>query len=447
MRRVVLRAAGLVVAVSVLVAFGVLTFLRLDGARRLESAAAEIERVAGPVDPAAYQPPAVPASENAALPVLDAVGWLDAQSGEGWFRGEVGRLALGNHSAPEDWTADDWLRARHVVDAAGGLFGIVDRAAGRPRSSFNLDYSAGPWMEIPNLLGTLQVGNLLFARARIAWRDDDLEEAVRSVEALGAVRHVLEREPPLIFQLVGSAVETLQYRAIQEGLAVAGWDRLGAERLRRLRQSAGSPVDGERFDQIMGAEGATLHMAVSGGAMNAGRESNGGGSPLRWLRGFSHQIYAQRGAALGLGYYARIAGVYSDLTYAEMLERPELFVQPSFGGPSMVVGLEDSVGRLKGTEELGQLCRLALDLAMVGAQSGSLPEELPSGLDGGRGPFTGRAPLYRRSEDGSANLTMPGAEALWWDEVRSAVDLDDPPAPLFTWHLAPHPSGGTVPGV
>jgi hypothetical protein len=428
MRRINLRRIGLAAAALVLVALAGLTAVRVHGSMTLDDAAARFEEAVGPLDFEAYRPPPVPDRENAALPILEAVERLEEGPGDDSWREEMGALKQSNRLAARDWSAGDVARARELVASRPGVLALLHRAAGRSGSSYRLDYAAGPEMEIPNLLLHLQAADLLFAEARLAWLDGRREDAVRSVEALAALRRALETEAPLIFQLIGQAVEVLQYRAIQDGLAVGG---LGPEALRRLRATTEGTARSELLRRSVGAEGSMVYSVREGGPYAetfAQTQGYYGRLQHRWL--------ADGWLGAGLDYYSSVAEAFPSVPYAEMLDHPALLRRPPTYRAPLVVDLRSSLGTFQGTEALARLARLALDLALAGAETGSLPEELPVTPEAGPGPFTGIPPVYERFMNGSATLSITGAEELWWSLKPGQVGRDQE-APPFTWRLAP----------
>lgn len=428
MDRIHLRRIGLAAAALVLVALAGLTALRVHGSMVLDDAVERFEVAVGPLEFEAYRPAPVPDRENAALPILRAVERLEERPEDASWREEMGALKQANRLAAGAWSAEDVARTRELVASRPEVLALLHRAAGRSGSSYRLDYTAGPEMAIPNLLLHLQGAELLFAEARLAWLDGRPGDAVRSVEALAALARALETEAPLIFQLIGQAVEVLQYRAIQDGLAVGG---VPAEVLRRLGTSVEGP---ERFDLLrrsVGAEGTMVYSVREGGPYaEALAETQGyyGRLQHRWL--------SDGWTAAGLDYYSSVAEAFPAVPYAEMLDRPALLRRPPMYRAPVVVDLRSALGTFQATEALARLTRLALDAALTGAETGSLPEELPATPEAGPGPFTGVPPVYERSAGGSATLSIPGAEALW-REVKAGHTAIETAAPLFTWRLAP----------
>lgn len=428
MKRITLRRIGLAAAALVLVALAGLTAVRVHGSMTLDDAAARFEEAVGPLDFEAYRPAPVPDRQNAALPILRAVERLEERPGDASWREELGALKQSNRVAAGDWSGEDVARARDLVASRPEVLALLHRAAGRSGSSYRLDYAAGPEMEIPNLLLHLQGADLLFSEARLAWLDGRPEDAVRSVEALAALRRALEIEAPLIFQLIGQAVEVLQYRAIQDGLAVGG---VGPEALRRLRASAEGTPRSELLRRSVGAEGSMVYSVRNGGPHAESFARTQG-----YYGRFQHLWLADGWVGAGLDYYSSVVEAFPSVPYTEMLDHPALLRRPPTYRAPLVVDLRSSLGTFQGTEALARLARLALDLALAGTETGSLPEDLPDAPEADAGPFTGIPPVYERSLNRLATITIPGADDLWRDLKPGRVGRDQE-APLFTWRLAP----------
>ncbi len=427
MTRTAYRRFGLAVAVFVLVALPAYTATRYHRAHQLDAAAERFERTVGPLETAAYQPPAVPAAQNA-VPVLEqATERLRAAGLGAAIPPAVRRKPI------EAWSADQLRGVRGVLSSQDETLALLHQAAARPRSSFDLPYDQGPEMPIPNLLMYLKAGDLLLAETRVAAADGDRQGAVRAVAGLGALTRSVAGEPPLVFQIVGHAEARRQYRAIRALLAAGPGDRSDLERLGAALPPARFA---ERFRGAVGAEGAVLYWARPTGpgaddvTAYLGKESaRAYGSP-------QGEVYVAR----GLEAYARVVAAFPGSSYGALRARPGLFAPPKPEPPladphlALVADLGLVVGEFKGTESLDRLARLALRLAGEGLRTGRYPDSL-AGLEGGGGPdpLTGSPLAYRRLADGSATLSVPGGEALWAKirpRRRLAGEED-----LFTWTL------------
>ena len=426
MRRITFRRIGLTAAAAALVVLVALTAFRVQGSMALDHAVETFEETVGPLDFEAYRPPSVVDRENAALPVLEAMARLEAESDDRWRR-EVAELRARNRRGAGAWSPDEVAGTRELLASRAEVLALLHRAARRTGSSYRLDYPAGPEMEIPKFLLTLEAAELLFAEARLAWLDRRPGDAVRAVESLAALARTLEAEGPLLFQIVGQSVEILQYRAIADGVATAGAE---PEALRRLRATAAERSRPDLLRRALGAEGSLLYALRRGGPF-----STAGGRARSFLAPGEDRLPVSRTVAAGLDYYREVVEAMPELSYAEMLDRPDLLAFPVDDGSGLVVELGTSVATFQATEALARLTRLALDLALEGAEAGTLPNRLPATPEAGPDPFTATAPVYQRAPDGSATLTLAGADELW-REVKPKAVRDPEEAPLFLWRLA-----------
>lgn len=438
MNRIHLRRLGLAAAALGLLCLALVTFLRLQGARDLERAARDFEAAVGPLELAAYRPPPAPAAENAAAAIEEAVELLEATAADREQPAAPADLRALNRRPLAAWTGEDRERVRGLVQENARALTLLHRAARRPASSFDLDYAAGPTMPIPPLLPHLRAGDLLLAEANLAWLEGRHEAGLAATEGLGAMGRALGREPPLVFQLFARWVERLHYRSIQNVLALGGLD---GPALRRLRGS-GDPIPARnRFLGVLGAEAALLYSIRPGGPA-VGTASDGFDElPYRWL---GHGYVAR-----SLEYYQRLGEAFPSASFAALRTRPELVppeASPLLPGTVSHFAFDwrGVIGGFKADESIAGLARLALAVALEGVASGSYPASLAGVGDSGADPFTGSGVRYERRADGSAVLSVPGAEELWREIDRRTV-REDGEAPLFTWELAP-PSGAPVAG-
>lgn len=427
-RRRALRRVGLVVAVVALVALATVTVLRLAGARKLAASAQRFEATVGPLDFEAYRPAEVPDSENASLPILEALDRLDLHGDAAW-RGETAWLHQANRRPAAAWSAEDWTRAGALLDRSGDVLEPLDRARGRSGASFDLDYAAGPGMEIPNLLRAIEAADLLMARARVAWNQGNPDDGVVAIEALAALAHALEAESPLVFQLMGHNIEVLQYRAIQDAVALRSWRPDDLPRLRRLAVTAEEHLRQDELRRALVSEAALLYSVRPDG-----KYAEVIASQRRWPRSFTYRWQGYDLVASGLDYYTRVAKTYPSLTAKRLTAEADATRPPRNGLDSLIImNLRPTLTIFGAVDSLRHLARQALDVADKGAAAGALPEALPAppAVD----PFFGVSAVYERAPDGSATLTLPGGDDTWErtrpSQARSADD-----APLFTWTLA-----------
>lgn len=431
MRRSTLRWIALVAAGVTLLGLAALTLFRAHGAREVDRAAQRFEFAIGPLDFEAYRPDDVADHDNAALPVLEANDRIERLKQD--LFAEITALRLASRRPASSWTPEEWQRAHSLLteDEVGSVLETLHRATGRAGSSFRLDYAKGAEMEIPNLLHAILAADLLFAEARVAWHDGRTEDGVAAVETQAALTRALKGEAPLIFQLVARGTEMAQYRAIRDALATGITD---PQRLAELRATTAERPRADSLRGPLGAEGAFLYSVRPGG-----RLARAAVDDRPWSEGLRHRWLGHHSIAAGLDYYVRTAEAFPRLTAAELAG--DRLSPPRGQSGQLVPDLRPTLETFKATESLRRLSRTALDLAAEGAESGSLPETLPAATE--PDPFTGRPPVYRRAADGSATLTVPGAEELWWSIRPGRIGKEDEAA-LFTWSLAP-PAGGASP--
>ncbi len=438
MTRTTYRRFGLAVAAFVLVALPAYTLNRYHQAHQLTAAADRFQRTVGPLETAAYQPPAVPAEENA-VPLLETATERLRSAGS------AAAIPPATRRKPiAAWTGQELSEVRDILASQETTLDLLYEAAARSRSSFDLPYEQGPEMPIPNLLMYLKAGDLLLAEGRVAAADGNREDAAHAIEALGALSRAIQNEPPLVFQVVGHAEARRQVRAIRANLAAGGGDRSDLE---RLRASLPPARFAESFRRAVGTEGAVLYWVRPSGP--------GAGEITGYLGKDSASAYdSPKGelyVARGLDSYVRVASVYAGSSYAALHRRAGFFAPPKPAPPltdphlHLVTDFGPTLGEFKGTESMDRLARLALQLADEGLRTGHYPDSL-AGLEGGSSPdpLTGSPVVYRRLGDGSATLSVPGAEALW-ETVRPRQHLPGE-EDLFTWalpSLAPARSGAS----
>ena len=84
---------------------------------------------------------------------------------------------------------------------------LLDAAAARPRSSWQLHYEKGFEVDVPPLLRLLQLSKLNAAMGRLAVEEGRIDDAITAARRGAAISSSLENEPILIVQLIRQAVE------------------------------------------------------------------------------------------------------------------------------------------------------------------------------------------------------------------------------------------------
>ena len=237
---------------------------------------AEREFVArwGPLEMASHRPAAVEEAANAARAVLAAAKLValptspvdaTARLYEGFAAGTEGNL-----------TAADRDAIRSVVRANTPALLILDEAAARPGSNWEIHYEWGIEAEVPPLLDILQLAKLNAAAGRLAVEDGQLDDALVALRRGGAIARSLEAEPIVIVQLVRMAVTRLDARLMR---LILGRLDPGPERLADLASLVKDDRPRQRTQQAMLAEAKALtgmFTARGGAARFGGREPHSG---------------------------------------------------------------------------------------------------------------------------------------------------------------------------
>lgn len=437
--------AGLVVLVLVWLLAG-----RVHAVRRLEAAREAFKRDVGPLELSAWASPPVPDEENAAIPIrAGAMGLVLSQED----RTLVGTWAMGSVPSP---TAEQVAALRRIVEANTAALESVARGARLERSNFDeelrselpeldakgqMSQPSGPKSRAP-LVGCINSGRLLRARARLAALDGDREQALGSLETVFSLARALYQEPLVLHQLIANAIERI---GLGETISVAlAGDTTPAElgRLQRMQLSTDLRAAWKRVQ----ATEALISMEAVSRARQSRRNPYGIGP---WER-LKDAVWGGADAAIGLelcqehiALFDQPAGLREPLSDRSTgANRIRWFllglVRPLDAAKEIIriVGTGETLrasARLQATAAQRTLVRLVLELRLSALRSGAYPPDL-SGFPGGAAPdpFTGKPLVYERKPDGSAVLSMPGGEALW-KEVTNGMPTPCP----FTVTLPP----------
>ena len=432
-RAVVLTLAALAALVLLSAAVG-----KALGPWALERAKQRFARELGPLDRWTREDPVPAEADNAALALRRAVGALRLTEEDVRRLREVA-------SSPEPPAEAEALRAllaRHAEALAW-----LDEAAARPHSSFAARaayFGGAPSAEDPSSL--LRTARLSTALGRLALAEGDDAGLERALGHLGALAAVLRRERVLVTSFLAGAVERSLYELLWRRAARPGGAELFAAVDRLLRRIESSP----------GLRDALATEAALSAALLRSRAEQGLDPPQTWgdrLRSLVSPWTAQH-------LEAELLDTYVDL--ARALERPPadqparlrrpvwlraLDVAFPWHGPRwlsslLIPNLLDSLHKERRLECERRLARLAVDLRLAAARQGAYPDRLPEGPPVA---LSGERPLFVRTPDGGAELSLPGAEARIRQEL-AGLRLDERDAPSrqlaaqaarMTWRLPP----------
>jgi hypothetical protein len=379
----------------------------------------EFTRKVGPLDPAAYASPSVPDGENAALWLRAAAAALTLSEAD---RGLIGDLSW---LRPDEWTAEQETAIERVFSRNAPALAMAERASTLPRSTLLL---SGP--EATNakyqssFLDLIRLARMIDQRARLAVKQRDWPVFRSGVAELACLGASLESESPLIGQLVGVACERMMFDAILVAMRSPATDRaalqgldatipridLAASWRRALGALAAGVHSGIVNPRDMFDQGSTnLEMAVP--------------SPEEYLR-----------IVLGIeGLAARPLGL--DPALADRLEKSKGLHKGRPTGDT----LASSLVRYQSLLTLRRMARIAIALRLAALDNGRYPGTLGAWSEASTpDPFTGGPLRYELRADGSAVISVPGAEELFnkINELKTSMP--------YTWVL-PAPGSGVPP--
>ena len=210
------RWAVRAIGVVLVLALGCLLVLRIVGARRMAAAEREFEAKAGPLPENLYASDRVPDEENAAILLragAEAVILLDKD------KARAGDLTM---TALRVWSHQDLAFLRDLLARNGPALELLRRTAGMTRSGFGLKDPADVDEELKTklpLLKLLWAQRLLFLDAQVALREGAFARLADDVKAMSVLAVAVEREAPLISELVGIAAEKIVLETISDAVA------------------------------------------------------------------------------------------------------------------------------------------------------------------------------------------------------------------------------------
>ena len=188
--------------------------------RSLRQAYAALEAGGRPMTVEELLPRDIQDVENAALIYKAAVLRLKAEEGAGGqdLFSELGNLADRVLEKTPDDQALDSFRHNLNMQTVSETFATLEKAKGRTKCRFIVDYSEGAGTPLPHLSDVRILTKIACARARTQALDGDVAESWDSVGTALHLANALKKEPLLISQLVRVAqfsvtADTLQVLA------------------------------------------------------------------------------------------------------------------------------------------------------------------------------------------------------------------------------------------
>ncbi|MFH1176712.1 MAG: hypothetical protein V1750_04830 [Acidobacteriota bacterium] len=416
-RLVKLIRIGGVVAV---VALALLLGLRVQARAEERSLENEFREKVGPLDPAAYASPVVPDGENAAI-------WLRAAAAALVLEKADKDLVAEMTSLPADaWTADQRAAIGRLFSRIAPALDLAERASTKRLSSYLLSGTQATSVkpDIP-VLELLWLARLIREHALFALESGDSAAYRLDVSRLACIAASLERETPLIAQLIGLAAERMMADVILAGVRAPAIERAALDHLDAVIPDVDLATAWRR---ALGGLGAGVH---SGGVDLRNMFDAASTKVVMSVPSPEEYLRIVLGVA---GLASRPMGL--DGALADRLEKSK---QLEKGRPTADT-LAGSLVRYQSILSLRRLARLAIAVRLEALDTGRYPDTLAAWPEASApDPFTGGSLRYERRADGSAAISVPGAEDLYnrINELKTFVP--------YTWELpAPRPAASTV---
>ncbi len=396
----VVRIAGIVAAA----ALAILLAVRLQARAADAKLEGEFVRKVGPLDPDAYASEVVPDAENAAIWLRAAGAAVALSRADKDLIGDLGRVPA------EQWTAEQLAAVKGLFSRNAPALMLAERGASLPRSSFMLSGREAVDSKFStSLIDLMWLARAIDLRGRLAVKQSDwaaFRSAVSELTCLGAS---LERESPLIGQLVGVATEAMAFDVVRAGVEAPA---AGREALQGLDAAIPSMDLARAWRRAIGA----LATGVRTGVVQPGDLFDKGSTKVE-LAVPSPDDYLRIALEVE-GLAARPIGL--DAALANRLQRSK----DVRSGRSVADHLAGALVRYQGRLSLRRMARIAIALRLATLEEGRYPDSLARWPEGSApDPFTGGPMSYDRRPDGSAVLAVPGAEELFnrVNEIRTTV--------------------------
>ncbi len=227
------------------------------------SARAFVERW-GPLDVTTHRPPAVDDESNKARAVRAAADLMTTPAiGKGVDEVPYEQFAT---AIDREITPAERAAIRKLIADNALALRILDLAAARAGSDWELHYERGLEMDVPPLLRIMKLSKLNAAAGLLALDEGRIDDAMTAVRRGAAIASSLGSEPVLIVQLVRGAVDKYNLRLVSRILGRSNLDRTQIESLQAAVQDGDPRRDIQR---AMIVETKALAAAFRGGAGEA----------------------------------------------------------------------------------------------------------------------------------------------------------------------------------
>ena len=209
--RLILRA-GIVLALALLLAHAGLS---IASRVALRNAYAALRDAGLPMDAKNLIPPEVPIDDNASPLYESAIALMESEEWDGTILLTAAYRISSDFMAPASASpADmDMLLENDVVRRA---LALAERAADRPQCRFDLQYDMGLDLSLAHQHKLLMLTHLLAARAVHEARQDNGDDALRTLHSALQTSHALRTEPFVYSSVFRNQQVAVSLRALQE---------------------------------------------------------------------------------------------------------------------------------------------------------------------------------------------------------------------------------------
>ncbi len=351
---------------------------------------AQLAQIAG------FAPPPVAEAENAAR-------WLVAGAqGLVWDRDEIRAVKDLARMPTSQWTTDQWVWVRDLVERNSGGLETLHRAVPLAGSHYGVAYDDILRSEIPNLIELMNAAHLVRLEGRLAFSEGEAEVGFEAIATLARLTESLRAETMLIFSLIGHVTEKLQLHGISEVLMSSEPWATSRETLVRLKRLMPSQ-DLLAFTRKIVA----LDAAVTAVAAIEGRDE-------LWINASPSRLQVYYRGYRRAADYLDVGRERAALVYVPYASDKARFASPVVKPPHALGGAyRSAVTKGQLAMSLRRLVAGALELRRIGLDEGIYPETC-EGLAtlAVSDPFVDQPLACQRLGDGSFHLEIPGIKAL-----------------------------------
>lgn len=392
-----LRVTAIVLAVIAVLALGASAAIRLTGGHAYREARMEFERDWGSLDLESFGRPGVPDEVNRAE-------WLRAGAAALEMSPEERSTVLSLRSPASAWSDHELATVRGVLERNRDALATLDRARGLVAADWKISHLEGWNAPVPDLILVLDAVRVVYAGARLAAHEGDLDLALDRTGVVGAAAASQLAEALLVVHIMGLATEGLQLGALADAVAHPALDRSQLERVDR--QIAASDLD------------ASLHRALRFEIAGATHASRTRGDQLAPVEAVERMGLWSMALAAEMKRMDRWLDRYGP-PFGDDPARYSNEPVPGWWRPAerISAAIEPNLASIAARSQLvaarRHLVRAAVAVRRLGMTSGSYPDERPS-LEPLDQPdrFTGRPLGYRRVADGCAAVALAGVREL-----------------------------------